>query len=71
MSFSFSFNQSFLKNRITSYDDFLCINGDGVTELLDVFADELETASPFSEEDNERVAEIRGNVSNILENVFG
>lgn len=36
-----------------------------------MFEEELETASPFTEEHAERVALIRTNVCGILDNVFG
>jgi hypothetical protein len=42
-----------------------------VSELLNIFEEELAVANPFNEEHAEQISNIRNNVSDILDNLYG
>ena len=42
-----------------------------VSELLNIFEEELAVANPFNEEHAEQISTIRNNVSDILDNLYG
>lgn len=42
-----------------------------VSELLNIFEEELAVANPFNEEHVEQISNIRNNVSDILDNLYG